>query len=78
MPDDNAISWMWPDSCAMLARAERLQCQFFHIGSPQELLPVGEPRPSTVWGATPGSATRTRKCIPVSKTSTGDSKASRR
>ena len=31
MPKDDAITWMWPEACAMLARAERLHSQFFHV-----------------------------------------------
>jgi HSP20 family molecular chaperone IbpA len=36
----DAESWMWSEACAMLARAERLQRQFFQI---QESRPVWEP-----------------------------------
>ena len=31
MPRDDAISWLWPEACATLARAERLHRQLFHI-----------------------------------------------
>ena len=32
MRRDDAIQWMWPEACAMLARAERLHRQFHHLG----------------------------------------------
>ncbi len=38
-----AISWMWPEACAMLARAERLHRQFFHIGEAEANQPIWEP-----------------------------------
>lgn len=38
-----AISWMWPEACAMLARAERLHNQFFHLVEAQGRQPVWEP-----------------------------------
>ena len=31
MRRDDAIQWMWPEACAMLARAERLHRQFHHL-----------------------------------------------
>lgn len=27
-----ASAWMWPEACAVVARAERLHCQFFDVG----------------------------------------------
>ena len=39
----DAISWMWPEACAMLARAERLQRQFFHVGEAESRQPTWEP-----------------------------------
>ena len=39
----DANSWMWPEACAMLARAERLHRQFFHVGEAQSRQPVWEP-----------------------------------
>jgi HSP20 family molecular chaperone IbpA len=38
----DAESWMWSEACAMLARAERLQQQFFQIQDVRRL-PVWEP-----------------------------------
>lgn len=38
----DAISWMWPEACAMIARAERLHRQFFHVGEVRRQ-PVWEP-----------------------------------
>jgi HSP20 family protein len=43
MARDDVISWMWPEACAMLARAERLHSQFFHVGEAQARQPVWEP-----------------------------------
>ena len=43
MARDDAISWMWPEACAMLARAERLHRQFFHVGEAEARDPVWEP-----------------------------------
>ena len=43
MPRDEVISWMWPEACAMLARAEHLHRQFFHVGTSQAHQPVWEP-----------------------------------
>ena len=37
------ISWMWPEACAMLARAERLHRQFFHLVETQGRQPIWEP-----------------------------------
>ena len=31
MRGDEAMQWMWPEACAMLARAERLHRQFHHL-----------------------------------------------
>ena len=38
-----AISWMWPEACATLARAERLHHQFFHVGETERRQPIWEP-----------------------------------
>jgi HSP20 family molecular chaperone IbpA len=35
-------SWMWAEACEAIARAERLQRQFFHLGTPSTR-PVWEP-----------------------------------
>ena len=43
MPRNEAISWMWPEACAALARAERLHRQFFHVHATAARLPVWEP-----------------------------------
>lgn len=43
MAKDDAITWMWPEACAMLARAERLHRQFFHIAEAGVRQPVWEP-----------------------------------
>ncbi len=43
MAKREAISWMWPEACAMLARAERLHSQFFHLVEPQGRQPIWEP-----------------------------------
>ena len=43
MPKDDAIAWMWPEACAMLARAERLQHQFFHVAEAGSRQPAWEP-----------------------------------
>ena len=43
MARDDAIRWMWPEACAMLARAERLHRQFFHVGLAEDRRPVWEP-----------------------------------
>jgi HSP20 family molecular chaperone IbpA len=42
MAEHDAISWMWPEACAMIARAERLHRQFFHVGEARRE-PVWEP-----------------------------------
>lgn len=34
---------MWPEACATVARAERLNSQFFHIGEAETHQPVWEP-----------------------------------
>ena len=36
-------AWMWLDACAMVARAERLHRQYFHISQSQHRTPVWEP-----------------------------------
>ena len=38
----DAIGWMWPEACAMIARAERLHRQLFHVGEAHHQ-PVWEP-----------------------------------
>ncbi len=43
MPKDDVIAWMWPEACAMLARAERMQHQFFHVSSSAARRPGWEP-----------------------------------
>jgi HSP20 family protein len=43
MSRPNASGWMWPEACAMLARSERLQHQFFHVAWQQCHPPVWEP-----------------------------------
>ena len=43
MAKDDAIAWMWPEACAMLARAERMQHQFFHVSRPEVRQPSWEP-----------------------------------
>lgn len=43
MAREDAISWMWPEACAMVARAERLNRQFFHIRAAQAGAPAWEP-----------------------------------
>lgn len=43
MPREDVISWMWPEACAALARAERLHRQFFHVRVTATRLPVWEP-----------------------------------
>lgn len=42
MTTKDAIGWMWPEACAMIARAERLHCQLFHVGEARGE-PVWEP-----------------------------------
>jgi HSP20 family protein len=37
------ISWMWPEACAMIARAERLHRQFFHVGASGAHQTIWEP-----------------------------------
>ncbi|HZT51744.1 MAG TPA: Hsp20/alpha crystallin family protein [Stellaceae bacterium] len=34
MPPRNLEAWMWAEACDALARAERLQREFFRLGSP--------------------------------------------
>ena len=36
-------SWMWPEACAVVARAERLHRQFFHVGEATRREPIWEP-----------------------------------
>ena len=43
MPKDDAITWMWPEACAMLARAEGLHRQLFHVAEAGVRRPVWEP-----------------------------------
>lgn len=43
MPREYFISWMWPEACAMLARAERLHQQFFHVREMTAGPPAWEP-----------------------------------
>ena len=43
MPRDEASGWMWLEACAMVARAERLHRQYFHITQSQHRMPVWEP-----------------------------------
>jgi HSP20 family protein len=43
MSQSNASGWMWPEACAMLARSERLQHQFFHVAWQQSHPPTWEP-----------------------------------
>jgi HSP20 family molecular chaperone IbpA len=42
MPKRDLDNWMWSEACDMLARAERLQTQFFRLRERQRL-PVWEP-----------------------------------
>ena len=42
MAGSEAESWMWSEACEMLARAERLHRQFFHLSRPRRV-PVWEP-----------------------------------
>lgn len=43
MPKDDVINWMWPEACAMLARAERMQQQFFQVANARARQPIWEP-----------------------------------
>lgn len=43
MGQRNAAGWIWADAFDLLARAERLQRQFFRIGAPRESQAVWEP-----------------------------------
>jgi HSP20 family molecular chaperone IbpA len=36
MPPRDLESWMWAEACEALARAERLQRQFFRLGEPSQ------------------------------------------
>ena len=40
---DPAIGWTWPEACALLARAEHLHRQFFHLGLAVDRRAVWEP-----------------------------------
>jgi len=42
MPPRNLEAWMWAEACDALARAERLQRQFFRLGMP-DTRPLWEP-----------------------------------
>jgi HSP20 family molecular chaperone IbpA len=42
MPPRDIESWMWAEACDALARAERLQRQFFRLGMP-DTRPLWEP-----------------------------------
>lgn len=42
MPPRDLETWMWAEACEALARAERLQRQFFRLGEPSAR-PVWEP-----------------------------------
>lgn len=39
----DVASWMWPEACAAVARAERLHRQFFHVGETARRALVWEP-----------------------------------
>jgi HSP20 family molecular chaperone IbpA len=43
MPKKDAIAWMWPEACAMLARAERMQHQIFHVAEAKPYRTTWEP-----------------------------------
>lgn len=43
MPKEDVNTWMWPEACAMLARAERMQHQFFHVSASSVRRPGWEP-----------------------------------
>lgn len=43
MPRDETSGWMWLEACALVARAERLHRQYFHITQSQHRTPVWEP-----------------------------------
>ncbi len=43
MPKDDAMNWMWPEACALLARAERIQQQFFRVTDARAREPIWEP-----------------------------------
>ena len=40
---DPAIGWTWPEACALLARAEHLHRQFFHLARASDRHVVWEP-----------------------------------
>jgi|HubBroStandDraft_1064217.scaffolds.fasta_scaffold37083_2 HSP20 family protein len=42
MPSRNLEAWMWAEACEALARAERLNRQFFRLGT-RETVPTWEP-----------------------------------
>ncbi len=43
MARDDAAAWMWSEACDMLARAERMNRQFFHLGAPRLRAPAWQP-----------------------------------
>ena len=43
MARNDARLWMWPEACVMLAKAERLQLQFFHVAETEAGRPAWEP-----------------------------------
>lgn len=43
MRDSEIAGWMWAEACQMIEQAERLQRQFFRVGSPRERTPAWEP-----------------------------------
>ncbi|HKH21293.1 MAG TPA: Hsp20/alpha crystallin family protein [Gammaproteobacteria bacterium] len=43
MKDSEISGWMWAEACQLIEQAERLQRQFFRIGSPNEQSAAWEP-----------------------------------
>jgi HSP20 family protein len=43
MPRNEASGWMWLEASAVIARAERLHRQYFHIALSQHRTPIWEP-----------------------------------
>jgi HSP20 family molecular chaperone IbpA len=43
MPIRNPTGWMWAEACELMARAERMQRQFFRLSEPNHGTPVWEP-----------------------------------
>jgi HSP20 family protein len=43
MQGDDASGWMWLEASALIARAERLHRQYFHLALSQHRTPVWEP-----------------------------------